>query len=268
MKYWRYIFIFAMLCGLASCHTQKRATHANRRITVEQQVVQQVIEAQPFFQAVEATKVRVGITYAGQKMNINGSLANLTDSLLIFSVQPLLGIEMFRVELTPEQILVIDKMNRRFVPLTYAELAGQVGLPLTFTDLQALFLNRMFVVGKEQSEIVRLPFTHTATDEEHRLKVRNQMLNYTFGIVPQTYALISTEVALGKASGKVEYLNHQLHDNVYFPNTFLFRINDGKDNIIECDLTLLKVQFNQPLKMRRADLSRYTETTLNKILSR
>ncbi len=266
----KYILVcMATLC-MGACHTQQPTTRTRtrHRVTAEQQLAQKVIAAQPVFQTAEASKVRVGITYAGQKISVNGSVSIITDSLMVMSVQPLLGIEMFRLELTPQHVLIIDKMGRKYVQVTYAELAERTGMPLTFGDIQAVFINRMFVVGKEQGEIAHLPFTSAATDAEHRLLLQDQMLHYTFGVEPQTYVLTSTQTSIGGAVAKVEYLNHQLQDNVYFPQTFLFSLNDGKNNMTECELTILKVRFNQPLNIRTIDLKRYSQTTFSKLLSR
>ncbi len=258
--------VFCTLCSLTSCHTQKKIAQTKPHITAEQQLAQKVIEAQPMFQTAEASKVRVRMMYGGQKVSMNGSISVITDSLMVLSVQPLLGIEMFRIEMTQAQIVVIDKMNRKYVRLTYTELSDMIGLPLTYSDLQAVFLNRMFVIGKEQAAFGQLPFTSTTTSQEHRLLLQEKALSYTFGIAPQTYALTSTEVALGNATATVKYAGHQMQDGVFFPITLFFTINDGKDNTTECELSLLKVQFNKEMKITRANLNRYSQTTLNKIL--
>ncbi len=264
----RYIIVGIVVLCMAGCHTQKTATRSTKKVSAEQELAQKVIAAQPIFQTAEASKVRVGVSYAGQKISVNGSITVITDSIIVLSVQPLLGIEMFRVDLTPQQILVVDKMNRKYTEMSYAELGTMTGLPLSFDDLQAVFLNRMFVMGKEQSSLVRLPFTSSIVDQEHRLNLQDKMLNYTFGVAPKTYALTSTQAGIGSATAQVKYVNHSLQDEVYFPMTFLFKVNDGKNNITECELSLLKVRFNQDVKVRTADLSRYTKTTLKKMLSK
>ncbi len=287
-----YIYVTIISLCLVGCHIQQTATKVPRRISKEQSLVRETISAQPLFQTAEATKVRVGITYAGQKISINGSISVITDSIISLSVQPLLGIEMLRIDLTPEQILVVDKMNRRYVEMNYTELGAMTGLPLTYRDLQAVFLNRMFVIGKAQSELAEIPFTHTTSQTENNTnqhvlsciikeaapqRIEQKGMFYTFHIDPQNYSLTQTAVSAftfaGEAthpqgSAEVAYTNHQLQDNVYFPTTLLFRVNDGKNNITECDLTLVKVRFNQTINIRKADLSRYTQTTIKQLLSK
>ncbi len=260
--------VFGILCLLTSCHTQKATTGVRHRVTAEQQLAQQTIAAQPLFRTAEASKVRIRLNVSEQKFNVSGRLSIITDSIIVLSVQPLLGIEIYRAEITPEQVLVVDKMNRRYVQMDYAEVGRQTGLPLRYEDVQAVFLNRMFVIGKEQSEIERMPFTSAIVENEHRLQLHDNQLHYTFSITPQTYALTRTQASLGQSTAQVEYLNHQLQDNVFFPTTLLFHVDDGNNRITECELTLLNVHFNQAVNIRKADLKRYTQTTINKLFSK
>ncbi len=262
----RHIVFFCLAMCLVGCHTQKGATRSSRKVTPEQQLAQKVIVAQPLFQTAEAKKVRMKVDYAGRSITANGSIAVITDSILVLSVQPLLGIEMLRVEMTPQTMLVVDKMNRRYVQMPYETLAQTIGLPLCFTDLQAVFLNRMFVMGKEQATLSQLPFTSSIIEDEHWLQLQDQMLIYGFSIAPQTYALTAMFAQMGEISCSVKYENHQWKDGVYFPKALLFRVNKGNHNVAECKLTLLDVLFNQEVKIRQTDLSRYNEVGVQQLL--
>ena len=44
------------------------------------------------------------------------------NELIILSVQPMLGIEMLRVEATPDSMMIFDKMNRRYAILAYDDM--------------------------------------------------------------------------------------------------------------------------------------------------
>ena len=46
------------------------------------------------------------------------------NELIILSVQPMLGIEMLRVEATPDSVVVFDKMNRRYTTLAFGDMEG------------------------------------------------------------------------------------------------------------------------------------------------
>lgn len=45
------------------------------------------------------------------------------NELIILSVQPMLGIEMLRVEATPDSVVIFDKMNRRYTSIAFGDMA-------------------------------------------------------------------------------------------------------------------------------------------------
>jgi hypothetical protein len=53
-----------------------------------------------------------------------------------------------RAEISPDGILVIDRMNKRYVEVSFAEVKALIKADLDFHTLQALFLNELFLPGK------------------------------------------------------------------------------------------------------------------------
>ncbi len=98
MKKLRYIFIFVfgLFLALTGCQTQRIKT-------------------------LNAKKVQLSMNVSGKQINANSSLRVVTDSCIVLSVNPILGMEIVRLELTPQQVCVIDKVNRRYATLTYPE---------------------------------------------------------------------------------------------------------------------------------------------------
>ena len=60
------------------------------------------------------------------------------NELIVLSVVPLLGIEMFRIEATPECITIFDKLNRRYAIMHYEELNKLLPIHLSFRLLQLM----------------------------------------------------------------------------------------------------------------------------------
>lgn len=48
------------------------------------------------------------------------------NELIVLSLQPMLGIEMIRIEATRDSVWVFDKMNRRYTTLAYNDFAKQI----------------------------------------------------------------------------------------------------------------------------------------------
>lgn len=79
---------------------------------------------------------------------VSGTLRIKKGEVIQLSVVPLLGIEVARAEISPEGVLVIDRMNKRYVKVSFAELKALAHADLDFHTLQALFLNELFLPGK------------------------------------------------------------------------------------------------------------------------
>jgi hypothetical protein len=58
------------------------------------------------------------------------------NELIVLSLQPMLGIEMVRVEATPDSVWVFDKMNRRYTTLSYDWAKQAVSPAPTFKMIQ------------------------------------------------------------------------------------------------------------------------------------
>ena len=54
------------------------------------------------------------------------------DSAFQLSVQPFLGIEIFRIELSRDTIKVVDRMNKRYMIENYSNLQGQTPIEFNF----------------------------------------------------------------------------------------------------------------------------------------
>lgn len=60
------------------------------------------------------------------------------------SVAPLLGIEVARLEISPDRILAVDRLHKQYVEVSFDELNRMADLNLSFNVLQSLFLNEIF----------------------------------------------------------------------------------------------------------------------------
>lgn len=81
---------------------------------------------------------------------VNGTLRIKRGEVIQLSIAPFLGIEVARAEFSPNGIWVIDRMNKRYVQVSFADLGTLLKVDWNFHTLQALFLNELFIPGKLQ----------------------------------------------------------------------------------------------------------------------
>ena len=94
-----------------------------------------------FFEAMEEHSFRFNTMTARLNAELKGTKNNMSsrvdlkmvkDSAFQLSVQPFLGIEVFRAEFTVDSIKVVDRMNKRYVAERYADLKGQTPIEFNF----------------------------------------------------------------------------------------------------------------------------------------
>jgi PBP1b-binding outer membrane lipoprotein LpoB len=93
--------IIALSCLiLASCSTQR---------TAEPKRYQSMQE-----------KAHTTLQLDQRQYSMNASVQVWRNELIILSLQPMLGIEMVRAEVTPDSIVLVDKLNKRYTVMDYS----------------------------------------------------------------------------------------------------------------------------------------------------
>lgn len=141
--------VLCLLCVMASCSSSRSLKKASSIDGMsEAEYVEHVIGNSGGWEALTA-KMSLSIDPEGKgSTKVNGTLRIKKGEVIQMSIAPLLGIEVARAEISPDGILVIDRMNKRYVQVSFAEVKSLANADLDFHTLQALFLNELFLPGK------------------------------------------------------------------------------------------------------------------------
>lgn len=142
--------IAVLVLLLASCSsTQSLKKSQSIEGMTETEYVESVIFHAGGWDALTA-KMALTIDWEGKgTTKVNGTLRIKKGEVIQLSIAPLLGIEVARAEISPDGVLVIDRMNKRYVEVSFAEVKALANADLDFHTLQALFLNELFLPGKD-----------------------------------------------------------------------------------------------------------------------
>ena len=83
-------------------------------------------------------KGTVTVFYKQQRLSSPVVVTYIADSMVLASVQPMLGIEMYRLEALRDKARVFEKLNRRYVEMTYEEISEQTHRRITFDLVQQM----------------------------------------------------------------------------------------------------------------------------------
>ena len=84
-------------------------------------------------------------------MTVSGTLRMKRDDVVQLSLRAL-GIEVGRLEFSPQDVLLIDRMGKRYVRAKYGDVAFLRQAGLDFHAVQALFWNEIFLPGTQNAE--------------------------------------------------------------------------------------------------------------------
>ena len=163
---------------------------------------------------------------------VNGMLRIKKNVVIQMSITPLLGIEVARIEISPDGVLVIDRMNKRYVKASFAEVMVLTNADLNFHTLQSLFMNELFLPGKNSVTIRDLSAYHIDVDVANvMLEVKKQKrFSYRFHTQAPEALLKETHIGLiGTPYGlKWKYDDFRLLEHKRFPMEMYVSFIGGK----------------------------------------
>ena len=85
-----------------------------------------------------------------KETSIDAQLRIVRNEALQISLRvPFLG-EAFRILITPDKILIIDRLNRQYLHETMQNIQAQIPFDFDYYSLEALFTNQLFIAGKKE----------------------------------------------------------------------------------------------------------------------
>ncbi len=87
----------------------------------------------------------------GGSLSVGGTMKMKTyDRVQISLLMPILRTEMARVEITPDEVLIVDRMNRRYVRATREELKSMLSKNVEFSRLEKILTDASLPGGKTE----------------------------------------------------------------------------------------------------------------------
>ena len=142
------ILLFTMII-ISSCSV-------NRRIASRYQTLSQ--------------RVQLNLEWNTSRYSMNGSIRVWRNEMVVVSVQPMLGIEMVRVEATPDSIWVFDKMNRRYISTGFIDLEQAISKKITYKTIQE-FATQPITEGEKDKVVIEV------TMEKNHIKLSGKFSN-------------------------------------------------------------------------------------------
>lgn len=267
-----FIASFAILFSLSGCKSKKALTGGGQLAEkTHSQVIADVIGTQLKYTSISTKgNIEFKIGSSGQKAPAVYKL--IKDSVLQVSIRipiPLLGSEVFRVNITPDSIVIIDRMKKRYVSEDISVLGKNAGF--NFYNLQDLFTNQLFYPGDksvDQSDYEK--YTISSANNLYLLQAKNKTnTTYNFA-VDATNRISSTLIYNKKKDITIQWTYSDfMVDNQYtYPTTMSAKVDVAKKRL-DVDITFSKLDIDNAkgLDVDMSIPSKYTKVDLSEILS-
>ena len=136
------IILFALSALLLSGCGASRKSVVNMPDAKKETLVSQLC------QAPVATELSADVKYRLSGTSMSGQLRMRRGRCIQLSFG-LLGVELGRIEMFPDHVMIMDRTGGRYVECHYADLPLRNQLELDYNSLEALFWDRMFSPGRE-----------------------------------------------------------------------------------------------------------------------
>lgn len=268
-------FLTLLLCGglllsvLTGCKSSKRVgTVESARVKAHNEFFQSMEERSFRFRTLTA-RLNVELDIPGKQLSARVDMRMVKDSALLLSVQPFLGIEIFRVELGRDTIKVVDRLNKRYMVENYSELRGQTPIEFNFYNLQALFTNHLFIPGERG--VSRAHYDRFRLNQEGamaEIKAKDAMgLSYTFRADGEE-KLLSTYVAdpSDRYALRWSYEDFRLVGQQPFPMLMDVRVlrNGSAEGGVRIGYS--RIQLDEPVKLDFSIPSKYKRITFEQVI--
>ncbi len=247
---WMFIAAIALLAG--GCKSTRSTRTGDTGQATPSQLMEALLAGQFKANWLEA-KAKITFDDGNQQLSVNASIKMRKDSLLWASIKKL-GFEIARVQVTPDSVYIIDRINNEYAVRDIKYLEKQVSAPASLNTLQALLLgNPIFFTTRDLQAEAKLPYYHLFGEkdglENHfwlsadnrqlkKMDFNDQRERRSVSMALEEYAKVS---------------NRQ--DFSYLRNMEMQSSATGK---VQVELRFSEVEIDKPLDMRFDIPQRYT----------
>lgn len=270
LQKYTWCILLLLIIGVYSCKSTKRITQADSAL--EDKTSSELFK-DILFKGLEyktfSSKLNMTISTGTKTLSSKGSLRIVHNEAIQLSVQPLFGIEMFRLYVEPEHIIILDRMNKRYVKESFEDIKGKNPVGFNFYTLQSLFTNNLFIPEKSSVSLKDYKtFRYSEGENYYILAARDKKSNidYTFSVNGNDQiTLTELNMPANQYSLQWNYDQFTLMNNLFFPYEMKIVASTQKRNL-NTNISLSSISLNESLSLDTSIPDSYTKVELKDVL--
>jgi hypothetical protein len=212
--------------------------------------------------------IKPGVNREG--ITTDAQIRIIKDEMIQLSLRiPILGTEAARISISPDQILIIDRMNKMYFAESMENLKKHFPFEFDYYSLQSLFTNRLFIAGKQEVTPDDYASFGYCEDEFSAVLSRQDSWGTGYDFTGDySHRILKTEVY---KNNKTVNMNWDYADFGRVSNDRLFPMKMSMvltvpDNLISMNLNFSSVDIDTAFELKTDVPSKYKPIDINRII--
>lgn len=269
-KYSIPLLLLLVFVGIYSCKPKKRILQAETELEdkTNLNLFEDVLRKELKY-ATFSSKMNLLVSTGRKMLSSKGTLRIVRNQAIQLSIQPLFGIEMFRLYMQPDCIIILDRMNKRYVREYFDDISGELPSGFDFYTLQALFTNSLFVSDQSTVSVTDYKkFKYAQSTQNYKLSARDRKSNidYSF-LVNGNDQITLAQLYMDSKNYELEwgYDEFALIENLFFPLEMKIKATTPKRKL-DTSFSLTDVSLDEQLMLNTSIPSNYTKVELKEVM--
>lgn len=258
-----------LILALTGCRTKRVATEGAATFTKKQrtEMLAPLAQYPADVQAVSAT-TSITLSVNSLSATVKGKLRMRRDKEIQMTITALGLMEIASIEFTPQAAYVIDRVNKRYAVLDYSSGILQ-NMGLSFSTVQALFWNRLFIPGEKEVWNNTADFVVNSSGTQRFVEpTRQRMLKCQFYTDDECTQLQQTNLSLKQYAATWRYEQFETVGNYNYTYPAVHDISlSGSSRAVGARVSLTGMSTLDTGWKGSSDLSRYKQVDFEQLLS-
>ena len=286
LRYWKMTAVVVATLLVTSCSTIRNLVgHKSNKSQVEASanLLPDTLQKDAFLQKVTenaqsarflTSKVKFSVEVGNRQMTLTGNLKMKRDDVIRLQLMAFGFVEAGRLEFTQDYVLIVDRINKQYLKVPYAQLDFFRHSGIDFYMLQSLFWNELFQPGKSRLTDRNLKkfTTDAGADNDVIVSFENDVLSYRWLTERGTARIKMANVLYnnylrGNYQLNWDYADFKLSNRKMFPMKHKV-VFSTPDKDVKLDMILNYLDNDEDWETRTVLSGKYRQMPVDEILRR
>lgn len=266
-----------LMLAVTSCRTHRKAVKEDSSVvkvdTLKKQAFLQKVNDNAQHARFITSKVKFSVEVGARQMTLTGNLRMKRDDVIRLQLMAFGFVEAGRLEFTKEYVLIMDRIDKLYMKVPYAQIDFLRNSQIDFYVLQSLFWNELFQPGKVKVTDEALKTYTTELDgEDAIIMMENGKMSYRWLADKVNTRIKMANIMYndrfrGNYQLNWDYENFQQNNRKYFPMEHKISLTTPEKEV-KLGMTLNYMGADENWETRTEVSSKYRQVSVEEILQR